>query len=177
MLWYIQQQGAALNYTTRWKYDRENKWHKQSDDLQLAGIYTEWEIKISKVISACANLLHPVQAACLYLHLSPVPLCLFAYSLLFFAASLSFHPSCGRLFEVSEPSVLVISGCHPSKGLHAISPTNQQKKSAPAYHDNKKGYVTHWCCRCCFWQWSQTEGKRLRANLLSPLWAARPTLF
>lgn len=75
----------------------------------------------------------------------------FIYSFIWLYASLIRHGS----FEVTELSILVISGCH-HKRLRAASLTSQ--KGPCIQKKNNLCYVTHWCCCCCcccLWQWSR----------------------
>lgn len=70
-------------------------------------------------------------------------------------------------FQVTELSILVISGCH-HKRLRAASLTSQK---GPCIQTKKNNlcYVTHWCCCCCcLWQWScrrKPEGGRKRCQV------------
>ena len=66
---------------------------------------------------------------CLY---APRPVCIFIFSAVF----LSIHQSCSGLFEVTELSILVISGCH-HKGLRATSWNSQKAPCIPT----KKPFV------------------------------------
>ncbi|MEQ2245869.1 hypothetical protein ILYODFUR_032355 [Ilyodon furcidens] len=115
MLYKMPMQRAALNYTANTNSGR--KTNCINDQMTCRDPRSVKKIKIFKAVLFCA-----IFCITFSLHASvftssvSVPFSLFAYSLFFSDASLSIHPSCGRLFEVSELPVLVISGCHHKKG-------------------------------------------------------------